>query len=68
MEHFTPIASLCGGVFIGLSASLLLLSDGKIAGISSILGGLLSPKLVIRNKERPSCYFVNSIAENAKLI
>ncbi len=43
MEHFTPIASLCGGVLIGLSASLLLLSDGKIAGISGILGGLLRP-------------------------
>jgi uncharacterized protein len=43
MEDFTPIASLCGGIFIGLSASFLLLSDGKIAGISGILGGLLSP-------------------------
>lgn len=43
MEQFTPIASLCGGILIGLSASLLLLSDGKIAGISGILGGLLSP-------------------------
>ena len=43
MEQFTPIASLCGGLLIGLSASLLLLSDGKIAGISGIVGGLLSP-------------------------
>jgi uncharacterized membrane protein YedE/YeeE len=43
MEQFTPIASLCGGVLIGLSASLLLLSDGKIAGISGIMGGLLRP-------------------------
>jgi len=43
MEQFTPIASLCGGVLIGLSASLLLLSDGKIAGISGIMGGLLHP-------------------------
>jgi|SRR5262245_4021276 len=43
MEQFTPIASLCGGMLIGLSASLLLLSDGKIAGISGIVGGLLSP-------------------------
>jgi uncharacterized protein len=43
MEQFTPIASLCGGVLIGLSASLLLLSDGKIAGISDIMGGLLHP-------------------------
>jgi len=43
MEQFTPIASLCGGVLIGLSASLLLFSDGKIAGISGIMGGLLHP-------------------------
>ena len=43
MEQFTPVASLCGGVLIGLSASLLLLSDGKIAGISGIMGGLLHP-------------------------
>jgi uncharacterized protein len=43
MENFTPIASLCGGMLIGLSAALLLLCDGKIAGISGIVGGLLSP-------------------------
>lgn len=43
MENFTPIASLCGGMLIGLSASLLLLWDGKIAGISGIAGGLLNP-------------------------
>jgi uncharacterized protein len=43
MEQFMPIASLCGGVLIGLSASLLLLSDGKIAGISGVMGGLLRP-------------------------
>ncbi len=43
MEHFTPVASLIGGMLIGLSASLLLLCDGKIAGISGILGGILSP-------------------------
>lgn len=43
MENFTPVASLCGGMLIGLSAALLLLCDGKIAGISGIVGGLLSP-------------------------
>jgi uncharacterized membrane protein YedE/YeeE len=43
MENFTPIASLCGGMLIGLSASILLLCDGKIAGISGIVGGLLKP-------------------------
>jgi uncharacterized protein len=44
MAHFTPIASLVGGMLIGLSASLLLLCDGKIAGISGIVAGMLSPK------------------------
>lgn len=43
MEHFTPVASLVGGMLIGLSASVLLLFDGKIAGISGIVGGLLRP-------------------------
>jgi uncharacterized membrane protein YedE/YeeE len=43
MENFTPITSLCGGMLIGLSASLLLLCNGKIAGISGIVGGLLNP-------------------------
>jgi uncharacterized membrane protein YedE/YeeE len=31
-------------MLIGLSASLLLLFDGKIAGISGIVAGMLSPK------------------------
>ena len=43
MEHFTPLASLIGGMLIGLSASMLLLFNGKIAGISGILAGILSP-------------------------
>lgn len=44
MEHFTPIASLFGGMLIGLSAAMLLLFDGKIAGISGIVGGILNPR------------------------
>ncbi|NRR29133.1 YeeE/YedE family protein [Oxalobacteraceae bacterium] len=39
--HFTPWASLVGGVVIGLAAALFLLFNGRIAGISGILGGLL---------------------------
>lgn len=39
--HFTPWASLAGGVLIGLAAVLLVLFNGRIAGISGILGGLL---------------------------
>ena len=39
----TYLLSLLGGVLIGLSATGLLLFDGKIAGISGIVGGLLTP-------------------------
>ena len=42
--HFTPWASLAGGVLIGLAAALLLLVNGRIAGISGIVGGLLVPR------------------------
>jgi uncharacterized membrane protein YedE/YeeE len=41
--HFTPLASLGGGLLIGLGAAVLLLANGRIAGISGIAGGLLRP-------------------------
>ncbi len=41
---FTPLASLAGGVLIGIAASLLLLLDGRVAGISGIVGGLVVPR------------------------
>jgi uncharacterized membrane protein YedE/YeeE len=37
------LASLLGGALIGLSASLLLLFNGKTAGISNMASGLLPP-------------------------
>ncbi|TAK86763.1 MAG: YeeE/YedE family protein [Aquabacterium sp.] len=40
---FTPLASLAGGLLIGLAAAMLVLLNGRIAGISGILGGLLGP-------------------------
>ncbi len=43
MDHFTPVASLIGGILIGLSASAMLFFNGRIAGISGIVAGLLSP-------------------------
>ncbi|MBN1207159.1 MAG: YeeE/YedE family protein [Myxococcaceae bacterium] len=36
------LTALMGGALIGLSASLLLLFNGRIAGISGIAGGLLA--------------------------
>lgn len=41
LEHFTPVASLVGGLLIGLAAALLMFFNGRIAGISGIVGGLL---------------------------
>lgn len=41
--HFTPLASLGGGILIGLAAAFLLLANGRIAGVSGIAGGLLRP-------------------------
>lgn len=42
IENFTPIASLIGGILIGISASIMLLLNGKIAGISGITKGIIS--------------------------
>jgi uncharacterized membrane protein YedE/YeeE len=42
--RFTPVASLLGGVLIGLAAALLLLVHGRIAGISGILDGAIGPR------------------------
>ena len=39
--HFTPVASLVGGLMIGLAAAAMVLMLGRIAGISGIVGGLL---------------------------
>ncbi len=41
MEHFTPIASLLGGLLIGLASALMLVFHGRIAGVSGIAGGAL---------------------------
>jgi uncharacterized membrane protein YedE/YeeE len=41
MQDFTPVSAAIGGVLIGLSASLVLFTHGKIAGISGLYGGAL---------------------------
>ncbi len=43
-NHFTPWASLVGGILLGLASALFILVNGRILGISGILGGLLLPK------------------------
>lgn len=40
-SHFTPWASLAGGLLIGLSATIYILGLGHIAGIAGIVGSAL---------------------------
>ena len=40
MANFTPVASLLGGMLIGVASVWLLSANGRIAGISGILHGL----------------------------
>ncbi|WP_045834545.1 YeeE/YedE family protein [Hyphomicrobium sp. 99] len=41
--EFTPLASSAGGALIGVSAVLLMYSNGRIAGISGIVKRLIAP-------------------------
>ena len=44
-NHFTPWASLIGGLLLGVASAVFILINGRILGISGILGGLLPPKM-----------------------
>ena len=44
-NHFTPWASLIGGLLLGVASAIFILINGRILGISGILGGLLPPKV-----------------------
>lgn len=41
---FTPLASLFGGILIGLAAVVLMAFNGRIAGMTAMLGGVLEPR------------------------
>lgn len=43
MTEFTPVASLIGGIMIGLAATLLMAFHGRVAGMTGIMGGILPP-------------------------
>lgn len=43
-NHFTPWASLVGGILLGLASALFILLNGRVLGISGIVGGLLRPR------------------------
>ena len=40
-NHFTPWASLTGGILLGLASAIFILVNGRILGISGIVGGLI---------------------------
>jgi uncharacterized membrane protein YedE/YeeE len=42
-NSFTPMASLAGGLLIGVAAAMFALFNGRIAGISGVLGGVFRP-------------------------
>jgi uncharacterized membrane protein YedE/YeeE len=42
-DQFTPLSATFGGLLIGVAASLLLWTHGRVAGISGIWGGLVRP-------------------------
>ncbi|PFG58155.1 hypothetical protein ATG66_0694 [Vibrio sp. ES.051] len=44
MLNVIPWESLFGGILLGISATILLLINGKVAGISGIMNGIMSPK------------------------
>lgn len=41
MDGFTPFSALAGGALIGLSASLYMLSLGRVAGVTGIFANVL---------------------------
>lgn len=41
-DSFTPIASLGGGILIGIAALILMITTGRVMGVSGILSGLFS--------------------------
>ncbi len=43
-NHFTPWASLAGGLLLGLAVALFILLNGRVLGVSGILGGLVRPR------------------------
>ena len=43
ITEFTPVASLIGGILIGLSAVLLMAFQGRVFGATGILAGFMNP-------------------------
>lgn len=59
LVHFTPLASLAGGLLIGVAAALFVLGNGRVAGISGIVGGLIN---AVRGERAWRIAFIAGIA------
>ena len=69
-DSFTPLASLVGGVMIGVAALLLMLTHGRVMGVSGILGGILGGLLgsVDRSDVRWRALFVIGVLAGPFLV
>ena len=61
MANFTPVASLIGGVLIGLASVWLLAANGRIAGVSGILHGIFSPPDAGTHDARWRAWFISGL-------
>jgi uncharacterized membrane protein YedE/YeeE len=43
LTEFTPLSATAGGILIGLSAALMMVTTGRIAGVSGFVSRLLPP-------------------------
>lgn len=68
MSHFTPIPALAGGALIGLSASLLMLSHGRVAGVSGILGRIVAPPPAAENPRWRWVFLIGMLLGGALLL
>lgn len=60
-NEFTPLASLVGGVLIGIGSVLLVAAKGRILGISGIVGSLLQTNNTPQDHYRWRVYFLFGI-------
>lgn len=65
-SSFTPLSALAGGALIGLSASILWWTHGRVAGVSGLLGGLVDRDGADRD-ERP-WFLLGLVAAGALLL
>jgi uncharacterized membrane protein YedE/YeeE len=58
MQTFTPFSALAGGALIGLAASMLMLSHGRVAGVSGLFAAAVDPRAQDRG---PALWFLGGL-------